>query len=73
MGYEQMNFESENVTSAQLAYIAKLKTVVGETRYQRVKRELGISQNAPAPSLSKNQAAHLIRKLILAKNRGRRR
>jgi hypothetical protein len=60
---------SEPLTAAQSAYIARLLPKVGKTAYQAIKADLGIEPAVTILQLSKNDAARLIRAMILVKNK----
>jgi hypothetical protein len=61
--------QPEPLTAAQSAYISRLLPKVGKPAYQRLKADLGIEPDVTILRLSKNDAARLIRAMILAKNK----
>lgn len=58
--------QPEPITGSQLAYLAKLKTAVGQRTYQAIKRKMQLAGRLPA-DFTKAQASGFIRQLIKAK------
>jgi len=63
---------SKLITAAQAAYLGRLIGRVGKQQYQTAKTRLNIPMETTIMRLSKNDAARLIRELIMVKNYPRR-